>query len=642
MPVLKRLFEPIKVGQVELKNRLIMLAMGTGLTDDEINQTIYNYYIERAKGGSSLLIIPASPSYKGGLGVMPGIHNDKMLPGLRWLANGIRKNGAKSCIQIFLLWRWAAGPDAPVRVVGPSDGLNQAVGVPMSPLSLDEVHQVVEEYGEAARRAREAGYDMIEVHAGMGFVINRFLSTVTNKRTDRYGGSLENRMRLLMEIIDSIQKKAGKDYPLSIRISADEFMPGGHTLVESRQVARALEAKGVHMLNVQAGWEECSTPIVYMTVPRAAFVYQAEEIKKVVKLPVCCAYRINDPFVAEEILTQGRADIIGLARALLADPYFPEKARRGQFDDIRKCIACNRCLDVGFGPLLVYERSLFECSVNPRLAREVETELVAAKKVKKVFVIGGGPGGLEAARVAALRGHKVTLFETKPQTGGMLLTAMMPPHKDEIGHLIDTMTYQAKKAGVKFRLNEPVNAKKIVAARPDAVVVATGAVPLVPAIPGVNGSNVVLATHVLHSRYPVGDKVVVIGGGLVGCETAEFLVEQGKKVTIVEMLPRIGADIGLTVRWGILTGLRKLGVKMEVKAKVTEINEKGVRVQREGDKVDFFEADSVVLAVGMKANKDLAEALQGKVPELYSVGDCVEAKRIPEATRAAYDVGMKL
>ena len=644
MPLLRRLFEPIRVGQVELKNRIVMLGMGTGLTNDEINECIYNYYIERAKGGASLIIIPASPTYKVAWGTLPGIHDDRMIPGLRWLADGIHKHGAKACLQLLILWRWASGPDAPVILPGPSEGMNLALREPMKPLSVQEIEQMVGEYGEGGRRAREAGFDMVEVHAGMGFLISRFLSSATNKRADQYGGSLENRLRFLLEIVHRIKERAGHDYALSVRFSGDEFMPGGHTLRDSQEVAKVLEANGVHLLNVQAGWEECPVEIAYMTVPRAAYVYQAEEIKKVVATPVVCAYRINDPLVAEDILAQGRADLIGLARALLADPYFPDKAKMGRLDDIRPCIACNHCLDVGFGPLVEAwgGKGGFECTVNPRLARETETELVPVPKAKKVLVIGGGPGGLEAARVAALRGHRVTLLESGVRLGGMVNTAMKPPGKQELGYLVNTMTKQARRAGVRVKLNSSFSPQRIIAARPDAVIVATGASPIILDIPGANRPNVTLATDVLESRYRTGESVVIVGGGLVGCETAEFLVEDGKKVTILEMLPRIGADIGLTVRWGVLNRLRRVGVRMETNAQVAEITDTGVKARRDGDKYDFFEADTVVLAVGMKANRQVAESLKGKVAELYLVGDCVEPRRITQAIREGYDVGMKV
>jgi NADPH-dependent 2,4-dienoyl-CoA reductase/sulfur reductase-like enzyme len=448
-------------------------------------------------------------------------------------------------------------------------------------------------------------------------------------------------MRFPLEIIDRIHERAGEDYSIICRVSAEEFMEGGHTIDDSKKVATILEAAGVQALDVEAGWHECPVPLVVMSVPRGAFVYLAEEIKKVVNVPVVAAYRINNPELAEEILVQGKADLIGLGRALLTDPEFPNKAKEGRSDEIRSCIACSNCLDnllMGYKtgtPLPAF------CSLNPRMGKEAEYTIVPAKKGKRVFIVGGGPGGMEAAIIAALRGHQVTLYEKGEELGGQLRVACLPPYKDELNCLIKSMATQVKKAGVEVRLNAEVTPEMVEKEKLDVVILATGAAPLIPNIPGVEQDNVVTAVDVLTRRQEVGKAAVIIGGGMVGCETAEFLAKRGKRVTIVEMLSKIGSDYGATYRHVVLGRLRVAGIRMETNAIVEEITDRGVRAKRDGAS-EFFPGDTMVLAVGFTPNKELGERLRGKVPTLYSIGDCIEPRRIREAIEEGFRLGREI
>lgn len=639
MTELKNLFQPIKVGEMELNNRIIFLAIGTGYgADDQVTERQKNFYAERARGGAGLLItgitIPSSLGRP--IPGMIGIYHDRFIPGHRQLTDMVHAEGAKIAIQLGLQYWWAKGEGAPLEEVAPSAVSTRRDSAPRA-LTVEEIHQIIDDFSEAVRRARDAGYDAVEFHCGIGYLINRFLSPCTNKRTDEYGGSLENRARFLLEIIESSKRKAGSDYPIICRISGEEFMDGGHTLEDSKKLAPMLERAGVHCLSMQVGWHECRTPLVYMSVPRGAFVYVAEEIRKVVNIPVVAAYRINDPILADRILAEGRADLIGLGRPLIADPDLPNKAKAGRFDDIRPCIACGHCLDMVLGGMPM------TCTVNPRVGKEAEYTIEPAKTPKRVFVVGGGPAGMEAAAVAAKRGHQVTLFEKKDRLGGNLLLASALSYKGEIGNFNNYLETQLRKSGAQIKLGEEFTAKTAEEAKPDAVIVATGSSAKVPDLPGVNGDNVALALDVLSGKEVPGPRVIVVGGEMVGCEVAEFLAEKGKKVTLLARRDRVGDDIGRSTRWVIMQRLRNAGIRMETKVNVVEITDKGVRgIRRNGGGSEFFEGDSVVLAVGLAPSNELAQELKEKVPAIYPVGDCVEVRKIAEAVEDGFRVAREL
>jgi 2,4-dienoyl-CoA reductase-like NADH-dependent reductase (Old Yellow Enzyme family)/thioredoxin reductase len=637
MKELEALFRPIKVGNVQLKNRLVMLAIATVYTTDgRVNDRLRDFVVERAKGGVGLITFGIlEPLPVGPHSTHAAIDHDKFVPGLRQAVEAIHVAGAKVAAQIGVTEGYAKSEDAHLEHVSASAVSVRPNLPPPRALTIEEIHMMVDAFGEATRRAREAGFDAVELHAGIGFLINRFLSTCTNQRTDEYGGSMENRMRFLLEILDSARRKAGSDYTLWCRISAEEFMKGGLTLEDTKKMAPIMVKAGAKALDVQVGWHESPVPLVQMYVPRGAYVHVAEAIKRVVSVPVIAAYRINDPLVAARVVAEGKADLVGMARALIADPELPNKANEGRFEDIRRCIACCHCLDQ------IMEDKPLACAVNARCGREAEYTIGTAARARKVFVIGGGPAGMEAARVAALRGHRVTLWEKGNQLGGQLRLAAVPPGKDEINSLTAYLSGQVSKLGVKVNLGQEATAQAIERGKPDAVIVASGATPIIPDIPGVRGANVVTALEVLGGTRQVGERVVVIGGGMVGCETAELLAQQGKKVTVLEMLGRIGSDIGRTTRWVVLQRLGKAGVRTETKAKVEEITDKGVRAKRDGSS-EFFEADSVVLAVGFQASQALAKGLEGKVAELHMIGDCTEPRRIAQAIESGLRVAREL
>ncbi len=651
---------------------------------------VISYYAERAHGGTGLIIVggmyPYDPGTAGARwGVRKDVseeerrairefalYGDELIPGLRELTTAIHDNGAKAAAQILMTYEWKrdwkTNKDAPTEIVGAS---NVASGPWMGDsraLTVDEIHQIVEEYGDAARVAREAGFDAIEIHAGIGYLLNRFLSPCSNKRNDEYGGSIENRLRILLEIVDSCRKKTASDYPIIARISAEDFMGGGNTLDDTKPMAVALERAGVAAIDVETGWHESPVPMVQQWVPPGAFVYLAEEIKKVVSIPVMTAYRIQDPVLADRIIAEGRADLVGMARALVADPELPNKAREGRFDEINYCIACCRCLDTAMGG------ECPSCAVNARVGREAIYIIEPATESKKVLVIGGGPAGMEAARVAALRGHKVTLCDRGRRLGGSLLLAgILNP---ELPKFLKYEAGQVRRLPIEIKLNTGVDAAFVERMKPDVVIVATGGMPPAFEIPGVHRDNVLLGHDMLEAAirpprkggaghrilwrlasltlrylnqpalirwalrfgFPFKKRVVIIGGGFAGCELADILAERGKKVTILEESKRLGYDIGMTTRWVVMMRLRNFGVRMEKNAKVVEITEKGVKAIVDNSE-RFFEADTVALTMPLVANDKLARELEGKGWLVHSVGDCAEPGRIMESVAAGFRAG---
>ncbi|MBM3148629.1 MAG: hypothetical protein FJZ88_01190 [Chloroflexi bacterium] len=640
MGKLAKLFEPIKIGTMEVKNKIVMPAMELGLAaDDMVTDRFKAFYAERARGGAGLIVVGLAPTLYTGMfppgGI--GIYKDEFVPGLREFVNLMHKYGAKAAVQISAL-QLLEKPDGSMEVVGPSNiGVERHSSAPKPrPLTLDEIKRVMASYGEGALRAKEAGFDAVEINAIAGTgLISCFLSGHTNNRTDEYGGNIIKRARLLLESIESVKQKVGDDYPLLCRVSGADFMEGGNTLEDTKAVAPLMEKAGIHAINVSTGWHESPTPFIQMSIPRGKWIYLAEGVKEVVDIPVIGGTRINDPVLAEQILNDDRVDMVYAARALIADPEWPNKAKEGRLDDIRYCTACCACFDT------VLEMRPVVCAVNARAGRELEYTIEPAKKCKKVFIVGGGPAGMEAARVATMRGHHVTLADSKDQLGGQLLVAILPPHKEELGGLTRYLAGQMKKLGIAVELGQRVDIAVVQRAKPDAVIVATGATPIVPHIPGVDGENVVMALDVLTGKKEVDDNIVIVGGGMVGCEMAEFLVQKGKKVTIVEMLSKIGADIERANRWVVLGRLRQLGVRMEVNARVEEVTSQGVRVRRNGN-LESFAGDTVVLAVGMQSDCSLAQELEGKVTELHIIGDSAKPGKIAQAMESAFAVARML
>ena len=640
--MIEKLFQPVNVGRLQLKNRIVMTPMGTLFGSDTggVRQRQIDYFVERAKNGVGLIAVEdacvtGGPIF-GSTGMLQSINSDRYLPWYNELVESIHLygEGVKVSIQLDAQGRLATsemmGGKQPVSASA-IEGIEP--GVITRALEVEEIDQAVEQYSEGARRAKMAGFDAVEIVAACGTLINQFLSPLYNKRTDEYGGSLDNRIRFAWRIVRSIKEKLGEDFPIILDLPADEFTEGGIRLEESKIMAQKLEGAGVDAFRMhRATWETYEYVIPPACLPRGFMVGYAEVIKGVLKkAKVWVDGRINNSELAEEILQANKADLIGFGRAFLVDPEWPKKVANGRTSDIRKCLACNRCIERYF-----MNRPI-KCTVNAALGKEKEYSLIPAERAKKVVIVGGGAAGMEAARVAALRGHKVTLFEKENKLGGQLNLACIAPHKEEMRNITEYLTHQVEKLGVDVRLGEEATLGKVEEMKPEVVIVATGATPLVPEIPGVNRKNVVLAWDVLLNRREIGDRIVVVGGGMVGCETAEFLANKGKNVTILEMLPDIASDVELLTQTFLLKRLDEHGVKILTKAKLEEITDNGVTYSENSAK-KTIEADTVVLALGAVSNGDLVAAIKGKVPEVHSIGDCVKPDKLLEAIHGGFHV----
>jgi len=636
---LQKLFSPIRVGNLELKNRIIMPPMIDRLaTHGEPNDAVKDFYAARARGGLALVVLtPGIVDISMASPIQLGIYDDSFIAGLKQFTDLIHSCGARMGIQLMHLGR-QGGEIKRYKPVAPSP-------IPLTPrdevpheLTAGEVEGLVEKFAEAARRAREAGFDMVELHGCHGYLLSSFLSPLTNKRSDKYGGSVANRAQFVVEIVKLIKERVGQDFPVSVRMNGSDYMPGGTTVDMARQTAKLLEEAGANMIGVSGG-AYGSYPVIVPPYdqPRGSNVPLAAAIKEVVKVPVAVAGRLDDPFIADEVLVSGKADVIAVARGLLADPELPKKASRGDFKGIRRCIACNICIDGDPSPV-----SPVTCTVNPEAGREREMVITPAPRQKRVMVIGGGLAGLEAARVAASRGHKVSLYEENAELGGQWLLASKPPHKQDHLLLLVYLVGQLDKLGVERKCGVEVTAAMVEEARPDVVLVATGAKPLVPPIAGVDREEVVTAWDVL-GGCQVGQRVLVVGGGLTGLETAEFLAEQGREVVLVEMLKRIGADMGGTVRWHLMNRTKRLNIRTFVSTQIEEIRPKGVVVvSRNGAEEAWDGFDTIVLACGVRAKDELSKHVRGKVPEVYVIGDAAKARRGIEAIRSGSEMGRRI
>jgi len=647
---LEKLFQPCKIGLLKIPNRIVMVAVTTRY-DFEESDRLAKFYAARAKGGVGLITTGALqtlyPGRKTGASRV-NIHSDKDIPKLKEWVKAIHDNGSKAAAQLATYGYWSKrGTEGTAEDVGPSaivlprEGIHPVFSLaeylprPRA-LTVEEILMIQEAIGDAALRAREAGFDAIEIQCVGGNILHRFTNPFTNIREDQYGGNVENRVRMIAETIAKVKQKVGNDFPIICRIPGLDMVPWGLGLSRWQEIAPHIEKAGVHALSVYPRWMETREPLPQMCVPRNAFVYLAKGIKQVVHVPVIACVRINDPLDAEQIIATGQADLIGMGRPLVADPDLPNKAKEGRLEDINLCTACCRCYDD------VASDKFMRCSVNARAGREGETIVKRAKKAKKVFIIGGGPAGMEAARVAALRGHQVTLFETKDKLGGQLLCAIVPPYKDEWNSTIRYLTTQLEKLHVEVRMNTRCTAKDVEEGKPDVVMVATGAMPLIPNLPGMNGDPVVTAVDVLTGRKQTSQNVVIVGGGSTGCETAEFLAQKGKQVTILEMLPRIGADYGPMNRWVVIDRLIAAGIRLETGVKVEAVTEKGVKVLRAGLYPEFFEADSVVLAMGMVSNDEAARTLGGKVASVFKIGDALKPASVAEAIESGFKISLQI
>lgn len=638
------LFQPIKIGKLELKNRLSVPPMGTGFAEDgHVSDRLLKYLEERSKGGFGLIIteFTAIDSETGfGTPNQLCLYDDKFIPSFKKLADAVHKYGARLAVQLFhpgrsTLPRYNGGrqPVAPSEVADPV--MRQ---VPHA-LTIEEIHALVEKFAQGARRAKEAGLDAVELHGAHGYLIPQFLSAYANRRTDDYGESLEGFLRFPLEIIKRARELVGPDFPLLFRISADEMVPQGRNVPKSIEMAKRLAAAGIDAMDISVGVLETGHLITATCdLPEGFNAATSAEFKAALDVPVLVTGRINHPQTAEDIIKQGKADIVHIGRQSLSDPAWPNKAGEGREDDIVNCLSCNEgCLE----GLSVWLRPSINCVQNPALGREEEYAQPPVAKAKKVLIAGGGPAGLEAARTAALRGHKVIIFEKDGYLGGQVRLAAMPPSKDIYQEVAKSRIKAIRDLGVDIRMGQRLTAGMVGEIKPEVLIIATGSEPAIPNIPGVNSHSVMSARKALTSDE-VGDNVLVIGGGMAGCETADYLAGKEKSVTIVEMLKRTAGDIGPAARYFLNRRLKEKQVNIITRATVKSISAAGVTIEAEGNKQQIGPFDTIVLATGSTPVNTLQEQVRDIVPAVYVTGDACKPGKILAAVESAAEIALKI
>ncbi|MDP6100186.1 MAG: FAD-dependent oxidoreductase [Dehalococcoidia bacterium] len=626
------LFSPVRIGGLEVKNRTVMPPMGTNMcAEGFITPRLQEYYGARAEGGVGLVIVEGSCLDTVAAKAMPrqvAIDHDRFLIGLRGLAETIHSGGARAAIQLM-----HAGVAASARVtpnpLAPSP-FTMPDGRTTREMTPDDMALVAEQHATAARRAQEAGFDGVELHAAHRYLLAAFLSPSTNRRQDGYGGQVPNRARFVVEVLRRVKEAVGPDYPVWVRINGQEWMPDGLSNEDAVLIGGLMEEAGAAAVHISA-WgvknqrQQASLP----TVP-GGLLSLTDAVKKSLRIPVI-AVGLMSPEIGEAALKEGRADLIAFGRGLIADPELPRKVAEGRPEDIRPCIACMNCRD----GLLVGKD--IECQVNPAVGWEADWHIARSDTPKKILVIGGGPGGMEAARTAAIRGHQVTLWEKAPRLGGQLIQAAVPPHKERMAPLLPYYEAQLNKLGAKVEMGREAGADDILSASPDAVVAATGVEPVVPAIPGVNNPRVVLAAEVLLGTAQVGRRVAVIGGEMVGCEVGEVMAEQGKSVTVMRRGEKMAQKVTPSIRELVLIRLGGLGVRLLTGVSYEGITDKGLAITVAG-KQELIEADTIVLAAGASP----AKLIETEGIVLKEIGDCVEPRGLKEAISEGWAAALAL
>ena len=642
-----------------LKNRIVAgpATMCYAEEDGRVNERLIEFYRRKAAGGVGLVILEGafiSPESRGYAGQI-GIDSDAAVPGLAKLVAAMKEGGAKTSIQIQHCGRRAKSKLTGLPPLAPS-AIPYVTGadVPHA-MTEEDIQAAIAQFADAAERAKRAGFDSLDIHSAHGYLPAAFMSPVANKRTDSWGGNLENRCRFAVAVIRAMKARVGDNFPITIKISADEFADGGLNIDDTAQIVKLLEAAGVAAIQVSAGAPSDANVVRFdqrvtfmRTMPMATeygpLVYLAAEVKKHVSIPVIAVGRLNDPDLAERVLEEGKADLIGITRQLITDPDWPNKVRDGRLNEIRPCIACNEgCYN------MILSGGQPGCACNPESGREYLHEKKTSAHRERVVVLGGGVCGLQAALTAAGKGHDVTLFEKSDRLGGQLWLAKAPPDREEIGSILDYMVRQVRESGVDIRLSEAATLESIRALKPDTIQVASGSTPVIPA--SFQGNAASISAHEVLEKdlsFP-GEAVLVIGGGLVGCEVADYLAQRGSKATLVEMLPKIAGDACGEERTFFELKFEKYGVEVLTSTKVDGLNGKTATLTTpDGTRSGDF--DRIVFAVGSRASRqieglDLADSpesieLDGRTVKVLYGGDCVRARKIQDAFREGYGMGL--
>lgn len=688
------LSSPIQVGGVTLRNRMLTTSMspGAGYTDADSKPTqrFLNYLEQRAAGQTALITQTLSPHHRSpehpGLSPMPGCYDDTCIPHLKAMAEVVHKHGGLLVGQPYFVHDWKTKDDEDERPWGPSEISILTFMGPFRRMELEHIALFKQQFLNCVRVMRDAGWDGVEVMAGVGGILNRFLSPATNDRTDRYGGSLENRVRLTVEVISEIRALVGPDFPIVVRWSPVEYVKSahgaGHTIEDAQKVVPYLEAAGMDLHNLAVGWHESSVPLTTKDVPDGHWSWISAAIKSVATKPVVTAYRETDPVVMERILREGKADLIGGLRYSIADPDFPRKVVQDRPEEISMCICCNRCIDDVVGR----ELPLTVCAANPRLGAELDTlEVPKAVTRRTVLVAGSGPAGISAAITAADRGHDVVLYEAGPRIGGSVkMSSIFSPLHER---LLRSFAVKLKQhPQITVVLNTPVTVDLVRQVHPDAVVVAIGGEPKGIDVPGSDGANVVTSHDFLamlngnppkkrrlldrilwsggslflrfyytpgfaramskRSPWPLGNPLAIVGGGLPGCELGHLAMESGRKTTIIESGRKVGYDVGGSDRFHLVGAFKKApNVTMLTSTDIARITPSGVEAVQhtpDGDQPVSVGARTVAVTLGFASNRSLFEQLQATGIEVYEAGDCADPGRIADATKAGYQAAVRI
>ncbi|WP_131042402.1 FAD-dependent oxidoreductase [Clostridioides difficile] len=644
----QNLCKPIKIGNVTFKNRMFSAPMGgTDITADcTIGSKSTAFYELRAKGGAGAVTISecmVHPETDGSHAYHLDLKIVDSLASFTYTADAIRRHGAIPSVELSHSGQYSGTylVDKDKKRGLSQWGVSPSVrpdGLEIKELTEEIIAEIVESYGNVAALAKRAGFEMIMIHGGHGWLINQFLSPYFNKRTDKYGGSLENRVRFAKEVLDSVRKAVGPGFPIEFRMSGSELFEGGYDLDYGIEIAKLLESR-VDLLHVSAGTYQRGFAVTHpsMFLEHGCNVYLAEEIKKHVNIPVATIGALNDPEMMEEIIASGKADVIYMARALLADHELPRKVMSNQDEKIVKCLRCFTCMA---------ERattSTRRCTVNPLIGRELYgTEVVPVLKSKKVLIAGGGPGGLQAAITAVKRGHKVILCEKTNELGGILKGEQALPFKYEMYELGNTFGKIAKDLGVEVRLNTTVTKEYVDNENVDALIIAVGSEPLVPPIEGLNGENVVIVNDYYLEKEKVTDEVVVLGGGLAGCEAAIHLAQEGKTVHLVEMRAELAPDANIRHRPILLEEIERQGIYVYTEHKGLSVTTEGVVcMNKSGNKINI-PGTSVICALGQKPRREVVDTLLDCAPYVAQIGDCVRASTITNAVYQGHHAALDI